>query len=49
MNGRLRQQQVKIYTVESGAWPSFFLVGGLICLVYSVNEQDLILLNKYNF
>ena len=30
--------------MESGAWP--FLVGGLICLVYSVNERDLILLNS---
>ena len=27
-----------------GAWP--FLVGGLICLVYSVNERDLNLLNS---
>jgi len=29
--------------VISGAWP--FLVGGVICLVNSVNERDLILLN----
>ena len=28
-----------------GAWP--FLVGGAICLVNSINEQDLILLNSY--
>ncbi|KAK7384395.1 hypothetical protein VNO78_30089 [Psophocarpus tetragonolobus] len=28
-----------------GAWP--FLVGGAICLVNSVNEQDLSLLNSY--
>ncbi len=28
-----------------GAWP--FLVGGVICLVYSVNERDLNLLNSY--
>ena len=28
----------------SGAWP--FLVGGLICLVYSDNERDLSLLNS---
>ena len=28
-----------------GAWP--FLVGGVICLVNSVNERDLILLNSY--
>ena len=27
-----------------GAWP--FLVGGVICLVNSVNERDLILLNR---
>ena len=30
--------------MDSGAWP--FLVGGLICLVNSVNERDLILLNS---
>ncbi len=29
-----------------GAWP--FLVGGVICLVNSVNERDLSLLIKYN-
>ena len=28
----------------SGAWP--FLVGGVICLVNSVNERDLNLLNS---
>ena len=28
-----------------GAWP--FLVGGAICLVNSVNERDLNLLNSY--
>jgi len=28
-----------------GAW--LFLVGGLICVVNSVNEQDLNLLNSY--
>ena len=27
-----------------GAWP--FLVGGVICLVNSINEQDLDLLNS---
>ena len=27
-----------------GAWP--FLVGGVICLLYCVNERDLILLNS---
>ena len=29
-----------------GAWP--FLVGGVICLVNSVNERDLNLLNSYH-
>jgi hypothetical protein len=29
-----------------GAWP--FLVGGVICLVNSVNERDLSLLNSRN-
>ena len=28
-----------------GAWP--FLVGGVICLVNSVNERDLSLLNRF--
>jgi hypothetical protein len=28
-----------------GAWP--FLVGGVICLVNSVNERDLSLLNSH--
>ena len=28
-----------------GAWP--FLVGGVICLVNSVNERDLRLLNRW--
>ena len=30
-----------------GAWP--FLVGGVICLVNSVNERDLNLLNSKSF
>ena len=30
--------------MESGAWP--FLVGGVICLVNSVNERDLNLLTR---
>ena len=30
-----------------GAWP--FLVGGVICLVNSVNERDLSLLNNVKF
>ncbi|KAK7384701.1 hypothetical protein VNO78_30402 [Psophocarpus tetragonolobus] len=31
--------------MRGGAWP--FLVGGAICLVNSVNERDLSLLNRY--
>jgi hypothetical protein len=30
-----------------GAWP--FLVGGVICLVNSVNERDLSLLTSYHY
>ncbi len=30
-----------------GAWP--FLVGGVICLVNSVNERDLTLFNSYTY
>ena len=30
-----------------GAWP--FLVGGVICLVNSVNERDLSLLNSLDY
>ena len=30
--------------MDGGAWP--FLVGGVICLVNSVNERDLSLLNS---
>jgi hypothetical protein len=30
-----------------GAWP--FLVGGVICLVNSVNERDLNLLTSYRY
>jgi len=32
-------------THRGSAWP--FLAGGAICLVNSVNERDLSLLNKY--
>ena len=32
-------------SMGGGAWP--FLVGGVICLVNSDNERDLILLNSY--
>ncbi len=31
-------------SMGGGAWP--FLVGGVICLVNSVNERDLDLLNR---
>ena len=34
-------------SMGGGAWP--FLVGGVICLVNSVNERDLILLNSGAF
>ncbi len=34
-------------SVGGGAWP--FLVGGVICLVYSVNERDLDLLNSMEY
>ena len=30
-----------------GAWP--FLVGGVICLVHSVHERDVNLLNSYMY
>ncbi len=32
-------------SMGGGAWP--FLVGGVICLVNSVNERDLRLLNSH--
>ena len=32
-------------SMGGGAWP--FLVGGVICLVNSVNERDLSLLNSH--
>ncbi len=32
-------------SMGGGAWP--FLVGGVICLVNSVNERDLSLLNSW--
>ena len=34
-------------SMGGGAWP--FLVGGVICLVNSVNERDLNLLNSVEF
>jgi hypothetical protein len=42
----VRIDRLKIFldSVGGGAWP--FLVGGVICLVNSVNERDLDLLNS---
>ena len=43
----MRIDRLKIFldSMGGGAWP--FLVGGVICLVNSVNERDLSLLNSY--
>ena len=43
----MRIDRLKIFldSVGGGAWP--FLVGGVICLVNSVNERDLSLLNSH--
>ncbi len=42
----MRIDRLKIFldSMGGGAWP--FLVGGVICLVYSVNERDLDLLTS---
>ena len=42
----MRIDRLKIFldSMGGGAWP--FLVGGAICLVNSVNERDLDLLNS---
>ncbi len=42
----MRIDRLKIFldSMGGGAWP--FLVGGVICLVDSVNERDLDLLNR---
>ncbi len=42
----MRIDRLKIFLdfMGGGAWP--FLVGGVICLVNSVNERDLDLLNS---
>ena len=37
--------QIFLDSMDGGAWP--FLVGGVICLVNSVNERDLSLLNSH--
>jgi hypothetical protein len=43
----VRIDRLKIFldSMGGGAWP--FLVGGVICLVNSVNERDLDLLNSF--
>ncbi len=43
----MRIVRLKIFldSMGGGAWP--FLVGGVICLVNSVNERDLDLLNRF--
>ncbi len=43
----MRIDRLKIFldSMGGGAWP--FLVGGVICLVNSVNERDLDLLNSF--
>ena len=42
----MRIDRLKLFldSMGGGAWP--FLVGGVICLVNSVNERDLDLLNR---
>ena len=44
----MRIDRLKIFldSMGGGAWP--FLVGGVICLVNSVNERDLSLLTRCN-
>ncbi len=42
--GRIDRLQIFLDSMDGGAWP--FLVGGVICLVNSVNERDLSLLNS---
>ena len=41
---RIDRLKTFLNSVGGGAWP--FLVGGVICLVNSVNERDLDLLNS---
>ncbi len=44
----MRIDRLKFFldSMGGGAWP--FLVGGVICLVNSVNERDLSLLNSWH-
>ena len=41
---RIDRWKIFLDSTGGGAWP--FLVGGVICLVNSVNERDLDLLNS---
>ncbi len=41
---RIDRLTIFLDSMGGGAWP--FLVGGVICLVNSVNERDLSLLNS---
>ena len=41
---RIDRWKIFLDSMGGGAWP--FLVGGVICLVNSVNERDLDLLNS---
>ena len=41
---RIDRLTIFLDSMGGGAWP--FLVGGVICLVYSVNERDPRLLNS---
>ncbi len=41
---RIDRLEIFLDSMGGGAWP--FLVGGVICLVNSVNERDLVLLNS---
>ncbi len=42
---RIDRLKTFLDSMGGGAWP--FLVGGVICLVNSVNERDLDLLNSF--
>ena len=44
---RIDRLKTFLNSVGGGAWP--FLVGGVICLVYSVNERDHDLLNSMGY
>ncbi len=44
---RIDRLKISLDSMGGGAWP--FLVGGVICLVNSVNERDLDLLNSTSY